>query len=128
MAVKSGHSPSAGSDAIEFAPAAPLQLLQDAPIAPAGIHDPDHDLVEHARLGDRPAFEALLRGHYSRIHRIAWRMTGAAADADDIAQDVCCTLAPLGFTWIPAFAGMTAAGRSPFAKRDAPRLPSSPHR
>jgi RNA polymerase sigma-70 factor (ECF subfamily) len=69
-----------------------LQLLQDAPIAPAAIHDPDRDLVEHACSGDRAAFEVLLRRHYDRIHRIAWRMTGSASDADDIAQDVCCTL------------------------------------
>jgi RNA polymerase sigma factor (sigma-70 family) len=92
VAVKTGHSPSVGDDAIESALAAPLPFLQDAPIAPAGIHDPDRDLVERACLGDRGAFEALLRRHYDRIHRIAWRMTGSATDADDIAQDVCCTL------------------------------------
>lgn len=92
MAVKTGHNPSAGNDAIEPASAARLQLLQDAPIAPAGIPDPDRDLVERACTGDRAAFETLLRRHYDRIHRIAWRMTGSAADADDIAQEVCCTL------------------------------------
>jgi RNA polymerase sigma-70 factor (ECF subfamily) len=90
VAVKTGHSPAAGSDAIE--PASALRLLQHAPIAPAAIHDPDCDLVARAGTGDRTAFEALLRMHYDRIHRIAWRMTGSAADADDIAQDVCCTL------------------------------------
>ncbi|HLC08976.1 MAG TPA: RNA polymerase sigma factor [Methyloceanibacter sp.] len=92
MAVKTGHSPSAGSDAIEPASVAPLQVLQDAPIAPAGILDSDGELVERACAADRAAFETLLRRHYDRIHRIAWRMTGSATDADDIAQDVCCTL------------------------------------
>jgi len=54
--------------------------------------DPDCDLVERATAGDRNAFEALLRRHYDRIHRVAWRLTGSRAQAEDIAQDVCCTL------------------------------------
>src|SRR3954468_21764031 len=41
---------------------------------------------------DRAAFEALLRRHYDRIHGLAWQLTGSRADADDIAQDVCCAL------------------------------------
>ena len=52
----------------------------------------DADLVDAAVAGDRAAFEALLRRHYDRIHGLAWRLTGTRADADDIAQDVCCTL------------------------------------
>jgi RNA polymerase sigma factor (sigma-70 family) len=54
--------------------------------------DPDGDLVARARGGDRAAFEALLRRHYDRIHRLAWRLTGSAHDADDVAQEVCCGL------------------------------------
>jgi RNA polymerase sigma-70 factor (ECF subfamily) len=57
-----------------------------------GEHDPDGPLVAAAIGGDREAFGALLRGHYDRIHGLAWQMTGSRADADDIAQDVCCTL------------------------------------
>ena len=53
----------------------------------------DGDLVAAAAAGDRRAFETLLRRHYDRIHGIAWQLTGSRADADDIAQDVCCTLA-----------------------------------
>jgi len=34
----------------------------------------------------------LLRRHYDRIHGLAWQLTGSRADADDIAQDVCCAL------------------------------------
>jgi RNA polymerase sigma-70 factor (ECF subfamily) len=54
--------------------------------------NPDEILVFAAASGDRAAFEALLRRHYGRIHGLAWQLTGARADADDIAQDVCCTL------------------------------------
>ena len=54
--------------------------------------DPDADLLAAAIGGDRAALEALLRGHYDRIHGLAWQLTGSRADADDIAQEVCCTL------------------------------------
>jgi RNA polymerase sigma factor (sigma-70 family) len=60
--------------------------------ARAAIFDPDCDLVASAASGDRDAFESLLRRHYDRIHRLAWRLTGSRADAEDIAQDVCCAL------------------------------------
>jgi RNA polymerase sigma-70 factor (ECF subfamily) len=53
---------------------------------------PDSDLVAAAAGGDRDAFRLLLARHYDRIHRLAWQLTGTRADADDIAQDVCCTL------------------------------------
>ncbi|MEG3122285.1 RNA polymerase sigma factor [Sphingomonas sp. GB1N7] len=53
---------------------------------------PDPDLIAAAIGGDREAFGVLLRRHYDRIHGLAWQLTGSRADADDIAQDVCCTL------------------------------------
>jgi RNA polymerase sigma-70 factor (ECF subfamily) len=56
------------------------------------VTDPDQDLLPAATNGDRRAFEALLRRHYDRIHGLAWQLTGSRADADDVAQDVCCTL------------------------------------
>lgn len=34
----------------------------------------------------------MLERHYDRIHGLAWQLTGSRTDADDIAQDVCCTL------------------------------------
>jgi len=70
---------------------ATTELPGPLPDAGAGF-DPDRDLVERATAGDRKAFETLLRRHYDRIHRIAWRATGSATQAEDIAQDVCCTL------------------------------------
>lgn len=54
--------------------------------------DPDTDLVASAVAGDRAAFGTLLERHYNLIHGLAWQLTGSRADADDIAQDVCCTL------------------------------------
>ena len=59
---------------------------------PVPAADPDGELVAAAAAGERAAFEALLRRHYDRIYRVAWRMTGSATDAEDVAQEVCCTL------------------------------------
>src|SRR3569623_1793485 len=60
---------------------------------PAPVHDSDAELAASAAKGDRDAFAALLERHYARIHGLAWRLTGSRADADDVAQDVCCALA-----------------------------------
>ena len=57
-----------------------------------GGADPDGDLVARAAGGDRGAFETLLKRHYDRIHRVAGRLTGSTADAEDVAQEVCCAL------------------------------------
>lgn len=63
----------------------------DAP-SPDADFDNDAGLVRRAQSGDRAAFEALLRRHYDRLHRIAWRLTGSRHDAEDVVQDVCCAL------------------------------------
>jgi len=52
----------------------------------------DPELAAASAAGDRDAFAALLERHYDRIHGLAWQLTGSRADADDIAQEVCCTL------------------------------------
>jgi RNA polymerase sigma-70 factor (ECF subfamily) len=70
----------------------PLQLRTDAVDAAGESLPPDAELASRAAAGDRDAFEALLRRHYGRIHRVACRLTGSAADADDVAQEVCCRL------------------------------------
>lgn len=54
--------------------------------------DPDADLLAGALAGDRDSFGLLIERHYDRIHGLAWQLTGSRADADDIAQDVCCVL------------------------------------
>jgi len=57
-----------------------------------GPDDSDSDLVAGAVAGDRESFRLLIERHYDRIHGLAWQLTGSRTDADDIAQDVCCTL------------------------------------
>jgi len=49
----------------------------------------DVNLVEKAKKGDRAAFRQLLEGHYGMIYRVAYKFTGQAQDAEDIAQEVC---------------------------------------
>ncbi|SOB78728.1 RNA polymerase sigma-70 factor, ECF subfamily [Sphingomonas guangdongensis] len=56
------------------------------------MDDPDGELVRAAQAGDRAAFAALLERHYDRVHGLAWQLTGSRADAEDVAQDVCCAL------------------------------------
>ncbi|MFC5061917.1 RNA polymerase sigma factor [Actinomycetospora atypica] len=65
------------------------------PVAAASPHawdaEADEWLVGQAVAGSRfsgQAFEVLLRRHQDRIYRIALRMTGSTADAEDVAQDV----------------------------------------
>jgi RNA polymerase sigma-70 factor (ECF subfamily) len=53
----------------------------------------DSDLAAAAVRGDREAFRRLIERHYELIWRIARRYLGNAADAEDIAQEVCIALA-----------------------------------
>lgn len=86
MDLKASQSPAPSSLAIERSDGA----LPSAPAANADASD--RDLASRAACGDRDAFACLLRRHYDRIHRLAWRFTGSVADAEDIAQEVCCKL------------------------------------
>jgi len=52
----------------------------------------DNSLVEAALSGDGEAFTALVLRHYDRIYRLAWRVLGSVADAEDVAQDICAAL------------------------------------
>jgi RNA polymerase sigma-70 factor, ECF subfamily len=53
----------------------------------------DSALAAAALAGDREAFRHLVERHYALIYRVAYRYVGSAADAEDIAQEVCITLA-----------------------------------
>lgn len=47
----------------------------------------DNDLVERVRGGDDDAFRVLVERHSRSIYRAAYRITGNAADADDVVQE-----------------------------------------
>src|SRR3954452_14063814 len=51
------------------------------------FHVDDRVLVEAAQAGDLDAFEALVRRHQAAVYRVALRMLGSSADADDVTQD-----------------------------------------
>lgn len=53
----------------------------------------DNELVKRALEGDRRAFAVLVERHYDLIYRLAFKVVRERADAEDIAQDVCVSLA-----------------------------------
>ncbi|MEO3385604.1 RNA polymerase sigma factor [Mesorhizobium sp. CAU 1741] len=55
-------------------------------------HDSDARLASRAAAGERVCLERLVERHYDFVFRIAWRLTGHRADAEDVAQDVCARL------------------------------------
>jgi RNA polymerase sigma-70 factor (ECF subfamily) len=61
-------------------------------------------LVRKAREGELGAYEELIRRHRDRIYRIALRITGDPADADDVTQEVVIQL----WTALSGFAGGSA--------------------
>jgi RNA polymerase sigma-70 factor (ECF subfamily) len=64
----------------------------------------DRWLVRKAREGEVGAYEELIRRHRDRIYRIALRITGDPADADDVTQEVVIQL----WTALSGFAGTSA--------------------
>lgn len=48
----------------------------------------DETLATAAAGGDRAAFAVLIHRHYDRVQGLAWRLTGSATDAQDLAQDI----------------------------------------
>ena len=49
--------------------------------------DADEDLVLQSKNGSPAAFESLIRHHQHMVHSLTFRMTGSAADAEDLAQE-----------------------------------------
>jgi RNA polymerase sigma-70 factor (ECF subfamily) len=47
----------------------------------------DRSIIEAARAGDLPAFDALVRREVDRVYRLALAITGNEADASDATQD-----------------------------------------
>lgn len=59
-------------------------------IAPAAHRERDDDaaLIERSRTGDAAAIAALVERHADMVYRLAFRLVGRKAQAEDIAQDV----------------------------------------
>ena len=49
--------------------------------------DADEELVLQCQKGEAAAFETLIRNHQRMVHSLTYRMTGSAADAEDLAQE-----------------------------------------
>ena len=52
-----------------------------------GVATTDSLLLTRVRQGDESSFDELFLRYYSRIYDVVFRMTGDAAEADDIAQE-----------------------------------------
>ncbi|MEQ9260602.1 MAG: RNA polymerase sigma factor [Roseovarius sp.] len=52
----------------------------------------DESLAAAAAEGDAEAFGTLVERHYDGVFRLAFRLTGARAEAEDLTQDVCAAL------------------------------------
>ena len=52
----------------------------------------DESLALAAAAGDRDAFATLLERRYDDLFRLAFRLTGRRADAEDLTQDICAAL------------------------------------
>ncbi|MBV1867230.1 MAG: RNA polymerase sigma factor [Marinosulfonomonas sp.] len=52
----------------------------------------DEALAKAAASGDRDAFALLLERRYDGLFRLAFRLTGSRAEAEDLTQDICALL------------------------------------
>lgn len=52
------------------------------------VEQPESGLLARLQAGEPAAFSAFYRAEAPRVHRIAFRMTGSKADADDLTQVV----------------------------------------
>ena len=80
-----------------------LSVLDRAPTAMASVTtvtaaDPDRDLTERFRDGDRTAFDLLVRRHQKAIWRLVRRYVKSDADAADVTQ----------LAFVRAFRGLSA--------------------
>jgi RNA polymerase sigma-70 factor (ECF subfamily) len=48
----------------------------------------DREIVHRCRRGELGAFEEMYKRYGSRLYTVAYRMTGSAADAEDLVQDI----------------------------------------
>ncbi|MGH9411653.1 MAG: RNA polymerase sigma factor [Vicinamibacterales bacterium] len=70
--------------------------------------DSDDELLRAAANGDRDAFAALYRRRRPDVYRFALHMTGSAAAAEDVAQDVFMTVIQDARKFVPGRASVVA--------------------
>jgi RNA polymerase sigma-70 factor, ECF subfamily len=56
-------------------------------IGQTDLCDPDAKLMASIRSGNSAAFEDLVQRHQDRAWRLAWRMLGDEAEAQDVVQE-----------------------------------------
>src|SRR3981081_244768 len=66
----------------------PKEAIEQAPAPPDG-GPPDGELVERAQKGDGQAFAQLVSRHQRQLYRLALRMTGTEADAQEVLKEAC---------------------------------------
>lgn len=66
----------------------------------------DEQLVARCRAGDMDAFETIYRQHAPRIYSLAARMSGSAADGEDLLQEIFLQ----AYRKLPTFKGDAALG------------------
>jgi len=66
----------------------------------------DRELVQRCRRGELGAFEELYKRYGSRLYTVAYRITGSAADAEDLVQDMFLQV----FRRLESFRGEAALG------------------
>jgi RNA polymerase sigma-70 factor (ECF subfamily) len=47
----------------------------------------EREAIEQVLAGDRDAYRVLMERHFHAVHRIAFRITGSAEDAEEVAQE-----------------------------------------
>ena len=70
-----------------------FRITESIPLAvkhftPARNMNPEGDILERCRNGEREAFDALFSRHKVSIFNLAYRLTGAYDDANDLAAEV----------------------------------------
>lgn len=68
----------------------------------------DDTLMTRVRLSDATAFRVLVERHLTMLHRVAYRMTGDASEAEDVAQEALLRLWRDADRWQPGMSGTGA--------------------
>jgi RNA polymerase sigma-70 factor (ECF subfamily) len=77
-------------------------------LRPPDDHDSDEHLLALAAAGDAQAFGALYRRRQGQVFRFALHMTGSAASADDVTQDVFLVVMKSADRYQPGRSGVAA--------------------